>query len=319
MTTVQQQIPALKNNLRSGNRTRSKKQGSNRRARNDTKMGIAMTLPAVIILFLFTLGPALYAFFLSMFSWSLLNNMHYVGLSNFTYIFSSHLFWTAVFNTASFAFVVVPTQTIVALCIAVILNQNLPARGFFRLAFFFPAVSSSAVISIIFMWIYNKFGILNGFLSILGIQGPNWLTNPLFALKSIMIMNIWTTSGYFMVVFLAGLQAIPQEIYDAAKMDGANIWQQFTRITVPLLKPTTFFVVVMGVIGTLQMFDQAFILSGGTGGPLHSTTTMVLLVYQYIFSYGKVGYGAAVTVVLFAFTMGTTLVVNKWLGKSIEY
>ncbi|KJE76525.1 carbohydrate ABC transporter permease [Ferrimicrobium acidiphilum] len=289
-----------------------------RRAR-DARIGFAMTLPGVAILFLFTLGPALYAFYLSLFSWSLLNHMHYVGLSNFGFLFTSHLFWTAVVNTVTFALVVVPTQTIVALCIAVLLNQNLPAKGFFRLAFFFPAVSSSAVISIIFMWIYNKFGILNGFLSIIGIHGPNWLANPLFALKAIMIMNIWTTSGYFMVVFLSGLQAIPQNIYDASQMDGASVWQRFIHITVPLLRPTTFFVVIMGMIGTLQMFDQSFILSGGTGGPLHSTTTIVLLIYQYIFSYGKVGYGAAATVLLFVLTMGITLVVTKWLGKPIEY
>ncbi len=282
-------------------------------------MGVLMTAPAIALLFLFTLGPALYAFYLSFFSWSLLNRMHYAGLSNFGYLLTSHLFWTAVANTASFALVVVPTQTMVALVIAVLLNQNLPARGFFRLAFFFPAVSSSAVISIIFMWIYNKFGILNGLLATLGLHGPNWLANPLFALKAIMIMNIWTTSGYFMVVFLSGLQAIPQSIYDAAEIDGASAWQRFIRVTVPLLKPTTFFVVVMGVIGTLQMFDQSFILSGGTGGPLHSTTTVVLLIYQYIFSYGKVGYGAAATVILFAVTMGVTLVVNRWLGKAIEY
>lgn len=278
-----------------------------------------MSLPAMIILFLFTLGPAIYAFFLSFFSWSLLNRMQYVGLSNFAFIFTSPLFWTAAFNTASFALVVVPTQTLVALGIAVLLNQNLPARGFLRLAFFFPAVSSSAVISIIFMWIYNKFGLLNGALGVLGIPGPNWLANPFFALKAIMIMNIWTTSGYFMVVFLAGLQAIPQEIHDAAWVDGAGSWYRFTRITVPLLKPTTFFVAIMGVIGTMQMFDQAFIISGGTGGPLNSTTTLVLLIYQYIFSYGQVGYGAAVTVILFVFTMAVTLGVNKWLGKPIEY
>ncbi len=316
MTTLQTRTPTL---AREGQRRSKPRLFRSTRAQNEARMGVAMTLPAVLVLFLFTLGPALYAFFLSLFSWSLLNKMHYVGLSNFAFIFASHLFWTAVWNTASFAFIVVPTQTLVALFIAVLLNQNLPARGFLRLAFFFPAVSSSAVISIIFMWIYNKFGILNGLLAVVGIHGPNWLANPLFALKSIMIMNIWTTSGYFMVVFLSGLQAIPQNIYDAAEMDGANSWQRFSRITVPLLKPTTFFVVIMGVIGTLQMFDQSFILSGGTGGPLHSTTTLVLLIYQYIFSYGKVGYGAAVTVILFAFTMIATLIVNRWLGKSIEY
>lgn len=282
-------------------------------------MGLAMSFPAALALFVFTLGPAIYAFYLSMFSWSLLNNMHYVGFSNFSFLFTSSLFWTAVANTVTFSLVVVPTQTIVALCVAVLLNQNLPARGFFRLAFFFPAISSSAVISIIFMWVYNKFGILNGFLGSVGVHGPNWLANPAFALKAIMVMNIWTTSGYFMVIFLSGLQAIPQNLYDAAEIDGTNAWQRFTRVTVPLLKPTTFFVAVMGMIGTLQMFDQSFILSGGTGGPLHSTTTIVLLVYQYIFSYGKVGYGAAATVVLFVFTMAATLGINRWLGKPIEY
>lgn len=286
--------------------------------RRETWAGLTMSFPAVLVLFVFTLFPALFAFYLSLFAWSLLNHMHFVGLHNFGALLHTKLFWIAVRNTVAFAGVVVPTQTAVALVLASILNQNLPARGFFRLAFFFPAISSSAVISIIFLWIYNKFGILNGFLGYLGIKGPNWLVNTHFALPAIMGLNIWTTSGYLMVVFLAGLQSIPADLYEAASIDGAGPVRRFRNVTVPMLRPVTFFVVVMGIIGTLQMFDQSFILSSGTGGPIHSTTTVVLLIYQYIFSYGKVGYGAAATVILFLVTMGATLVVNRYLGRPVD-
>lgn len=287
--------------------------------RLDTAAGYFFTLPVILLLFLFILGPALYAFYLSFFSWSLLNNMKYVGFHNFFHLLSLPLFWVALKNTVTFALVVVPTQTVVALLLAVILNQNLPAKGFFRLAFFFPAISSSAVISIIFMWIYNKFGLLNSVLLGIGIHGPDWLGNPHYALSAIMILNIWTTSGYFMVVFLSGLQAVPDYVYEAAAIDGAAPWQMFLRITVPLLRPTLFFIVVMGLIGTLQMFDQSFIMSQGTGGPLHATTTVVLLIYQFMFSYGKVGYGAAATVLLFVFTLVATLLTNRFLGQSVDY
>ena len=169
------------------------------------------------------------------------------------------------------------------------------------------------------MWIYNKFGLLNGFLSVFGIVGPDWLGNPQFALSSIMVLNIWTTSGYFMIVFLAGLQAIPAELYEASAIDGASRWKSFTHITVPLLSPSTFFIVVMGIVGTLQMFDQSFIMSQGTGGPLNSTTTIVLLIYQFIFSYGQVGYGAAATVLLFILILLATLATNWWFKRKLDY
>lgn len=293
--------------------------GHNRRARRDFFTGYAFTLPAAALLFLFTLGPALYALYLSFFSWSLLDSMRFVGLRNFSRLLQMPLFWTAVRNSVVFALVVVPTQTAIALGLAAMLNQHLPARGFFRLAFFFPAISSSAVISVIFMWIYNKFGLLNSFLGIFGVNGPDWLGDPSYALQAIMMLNIWTTSGYFMVVFLAGLQAIPQTLYEAAAIDGAARWRSFWNVTVPLLRPTTFFIVVMGIVGTLQMFDQSFIMSQGTGGPLNSTMTVVLLIYQFIFSYGKVGYGAAATVLLFFLILGATLAANWWFKRATDY
>ncbi len=229
------------------------------------------------------------------------------------------MFWIAVRNSVIFACVVVPVQTAIALALAVMLNQNLPARGFFRLAFYFPSISSSAVITLIFMWMFNQLGLFNSFLSWLGLPQPDWLGSPHFALPTIMIMNIWTTSGAFMIIFLAGLQGIPMNLIEAAAVDGATSWKTFRNVTLPLLRTTMFFVVVMGVIGTLQMFDQSFIMSGGTGGPLHSTTTVVLLIYNFIFNYGNVGYGAAATVLWFIFIMGATLATNKWLGQSVEY
>lgn len=277
------------------------------------------TLPTVILLLGFSLGPAAYAFFLSGVSWNLLNHMHWVGLHNYGVIFHMPLFWTSVKNSVIFAAVVMPVQTAIAMVFAVIMNQNLPARPLYRLAFFFPSISSSAVASVMFMWIFNKLGLLNSFLSVIHISGPNWIGNPHFALSAIMILNIWSTAGYFMVVFLAGLQAIPQNMYEAAAIDGASGFQRFLRITVPLLRPSTFFIVIMGMIGTLQMFDQSFIISGGTGGPLNSTLTVSLLIYQEIFSYGHVGYGAAATVFLFVLVLGLTLLINRWLGKPVEY
>lgn len=288
--------------------------------RKETVAAYLFTLPTMILLATFTLGPAIYAFFLSGVQWNLLQPMHWVGwVSNFKQLFTMSLFWTSVKNSLVFAAVVMPIQTVVALIFAVVLNQNLPARALFRLAFFFPSISSSAVTSLMFMWIFNKLGLLNGVLAIFGINGPDWIGDPHFALSSIMILNIWSTSGGLMIYFLAGLQAIPQSIYEAAMIDGANGWQRTIKVTVPLLRPSTFFIVVLGMIGTLQMFDQAFIISSGTGGPLNSTTTIALLIYQEIFSYGNVGIGAAATVFLFVIVLGFTIITNRWLGKPIEY
>lgn len=281
--------------------------------------GYGFTLPAAIVLFVFAAGPALFAFYLSFFSWSLLNQMHFTGLSNFAGLLADPVFWIAVRNSVLFALVVVPMQTAIALALAVVLNQNLPVRGFFRLAFYFPSISSSAVITLIFVWIFNQLGLFNSLLATFGITGPDWLGSPHFALPTIMIMNIWTTSGGLMIVFLAGLQAIPATMREAAAVDGARAWATFRRVTLPLLRNSMFFIVVMGVIGTLQMFDQSYILSGGTGGPLYSTTTVVLLVYNFIFNYGNVGFGAAATVLWFIVILGATVAANKWLGQPVQY
>lgn len=161
------------------------------------------------------------------------------------------------------------------------------------------------------MWIYNTDGLLNNFLAFMGLPTYNWLGDPAVALKGIMLMNIWSTAPFYMVIYLAALQDIPAKLYEAAELDGANWWQQFIYITIPLLKPVTFFVVAVGVIGTFQLFDQSYIFSGGTGGPNNATLTMVLLIYQMVFRYLQMGYAAAIAFLLAAFIITMTLIQQR--------
>jgi multiple sugar transport system permease protein len=216
--------------------------------------------------------------------------------------------WIALQNTAQYVAIVVPTQTILALLLALILNSQIKGKDAFRIIFFLPTVTSSAVLTLIFMWIYNSNGLLNNFLAFFGLPTYNWIGDPSVALKAIMIMNIWSTAPFFMVIYLAALQDIPVSLYEAATIDGANKWDQFVSITLPLLKPVTFFIVVMSIIGTFQLFDQSYIFSGGSGGPNNSTLTVVLLIYQYAFKSLDMGYAAALALMLAGVIMVVTFI-----------
>jgi len=228
----------------------------------------------LLLFSVFTLFPIVFAFIISFYDWNLLvPDSPFVGLGNYIELFQDKVFLIAIKNTIAYTIGVVPIQTLLALILAFIMNQKLKGRAFFRLAFYVPAITSSVVTSIIFVWIYSKPGLLNYLLSIIGMEGTDWLTNPSTALFAIMALNIWTTSGYFMISFLAGLQSIPNSLYEAAKIDGANQWQQFWKITVPMVRPVTYFVVVLGLIGCFQVFDQIYVMSGG--GPVNATTTMI--------------------------------------------
>jgi multiple sugar transport system permease protein len=191
--------------------------------------------------------------------------------------------------------------------LAVTLNSGIRGKGWWRVIYFMPTVTSSAVLTLIFMWIYNTNGLLNTVLAFLHLPTYNWLGDPAVALKGIMIMNIWSSAPLFMVIYLAALQDIPRSVYEAAEIDGANGWQKFIRITLPILKPVTFFVVTMGVIGTFQLFDQSYIFSNGNGGPNNSTLTVVLLIYQSVFRNLQLGYGAAIAFLLAAVIITVTL------------
>ncbi len=278
--------------------------------------------PALLFFGVFTVFPILYGTFLSFFKISSFNidERTFVGLDNFGKAINDQDFQTALFNTARFSFFVVTIQTALSLLLAVAVNQKIKGRTFFRTAFFFPSISSSVVISIIFLWVFNKFGLLNYALSAFGINGPTWVDDPNTALPAIMGLNIWTTSGTMMILYLAALQDIPAHLYEAAAVDGATPFQRFFKITLPLLAPTTFFVVTLGLIGTFQVFDQAFVISNGSGGPEKSTLTAVFYIYQQAFKEtNRMGVAAAASVILFVIILGVTLLQRRLFKSEQEY
>ncbi|MBN3869023.1 MULTISPECIES: carbohydrate ABC transporter permease [unclassified Nostoc] len=278
--------------------------------------GYMFMMPTILVLGTFVVLPILYAIFLSLQKVQLLGGIEYefIGFRNFTRLAEDERVWIALRNTAEYVAIVVPTQTVLALILAVTLNSGIGGKNWWRILYFLPTVTSSAVLTLIFMWIYNTDGLLNDFLAFVGLPTYNWLGDPAVALKGIMIMNIWSTAPFFMVIYLAALQDIPQTLYEAAQLDGANGWQQFIHITVPLLKPVTFFVVAVGVIGTFQLFDQSYIFSGGTGGPNNATLTLVLLIYQAVFRNLQMGYAAAIAFLLAAVIIAITLIQQRLFG-----
>lgn len=280
----------------------------------ETLSGYLFVTPAVIILATFTFAPILYSIFLSFHKVRILGEIQYrfVEFKNFARIWSDERFWIALKNTAEYVLLVVPTQTALALVLAALLNAKIKGRKLFRVLLFLPTVTSSAVLVLIFIWIYNSNGLLNNFLVFLHLPAYNWLGDPNVALKSIAIMNIWSTAPFFMVIYLAALQDIPESLYEAARLDGASAIDQFFTITLPLLRPVTLFAIVVGIIGTFQLFDQSYIFSGGSGGPNNSTLTLVLLIYQYAFKNLEMGYASALALVLALVILISTLIQRRF-------
>lgn len=292
---------------------------SNKKA-NEILNGYSFMAPTIIILGLFLLLPILFAIVLAFYKVQPLGELSYNfrGWKNFLRVTSDEQVWIALKNTVEYVAIVVPVQTILALTLALILNTNLKGKNWFRILFFMPTVTSSAVLTLIFMWICNTNGLLNNFLTFLRLPTYNWLGDPAVALKAIMLMNIWSTAPLFMVIYLAALQDIPETLYEAATIDGASWWDKFVWITLPFLQPVTFFIIVVGIIGTFQLFDQSYIFSHGSGGPNNSTLTVVLLIYQYAFKSLDMGYAAALALMLALVIMIVTLIQRYWFKEEIS-
>ena len=274
--------------------------------------------PHMLALGIFTFFAMGFAFYLSFHRYDLLSPPVFIGIKNFTRIFTDPDFHIALRNTLYYTAVVVPVQTALALLYAVLLNQPVRFRAFFRAAFYAPSVTASIVISLIFIWLYAKEGIINYILSRLGFHATiDWLGNPSTALPAIMMMNIWSTAPTFMVIFLAALQDIPDSLLEAAAIDGANAWQRFFKITLPLLRPSIFFVVVMGTIGCLQVFDQIYIMT--RGGPLKSTMTLNYLIYTEAFENFRMGYAAALSLILFLLIFLLTYIQKRYIDVEVQY
>ncbi len=272
--------------------------------------------PTIVILGIFLLLPIVFAICLSLYKVQPLGDISYAfrGEKNFLRLTQDERVAIALKNTVEYVAIVVPIQTVLALTLALILNAQIKGKNIFRVLFFLPTVTSSAVLTLIFMWICNFNGLLNNFLALFNLPTYNWLGDPNVALKAIMLMNIWSTAPLFMVIYLAAMQDIPQNLYEAATIDGASWLDKFVCITLPFLKPITFFIIVMGVIGTFQLFDQSYIFSRGSGGPSNSTLTVVLLIYQYAFKNLDMGYAAALALLLTLVIMSVTLM-QRYLFK----
>ena len=276
---------------------------------------IAVPMALFLVLQIFAIG---YAAFISFWDWGIRGPREFVGIGNYVELLGDGVFTgKAIPNTLFYTAIVVPAQMALGLSLAVIVNQKIRGQTFFRAAFYFPAIASSAAIVVLFTFLTQPDGLVNTLLGYVGIQSDlNWTNNPGTALPSIMVLAIWTTSGTMMLFYLAALQSISREVYEAAALDGANWWSAFWSITFPLLKPAHFFVAVVSVIGALQMFDQSFIAGGTDGAPANSLTTMVLFLYRATAATFEFGYAAAVGIVLLVFIMSLTLIQRRLFGQA---
>jgi multiple sugar transport system permease protein len=255
--------------------------------------------PSLVPLFAFLIGPMLSSIGLSFLSWNLLSPAHWVGLANYRTLIHDGAFHAALWHTVYFILGYLPLTFLGGLGLALALNQGLRAISWVRTIYFLPVVTSWVVVALVWKWLLNpQFGMVNRVLGLFGIAGPGWWLDPHWAMPSIILASAWKDLGFTMVIFLAGLQAIPEDYYEAAALDGAGRLSRFRNVTLPLLTPAIFFVVVITLINNFQVFDQVQVMT--QGGPAGSTTVVVQQIVQNAFSYGRMGYAAAMSWVLFA-------------------
>jgi multiple sugar transport system permease protein len=262
-----------------------------KRIKSSDKIGYLMSMPYLISFALFIAFPLIFSFILIFHKWNIITPMEWVGLRNFERLFQDVLFFKSIFNTLVFLAIHIPLQIIVALVLAVLLNQKIKFRGFFRALFFLPVIISGVVITILWNQLYNyETGLLNLILVKIGLSKIPLINDPAWAMPSIAIMATWKNVGLYIVLFLVGLQGIPKYLYEAADIDGANAWQKFSRITVPALNSTMVLVIILSTIGGFSLFIEPFVMTGG--GPINSTLSAMLYIYNQAFYFGHMGYAA---------------------------
>jgi len=277
-----------------------------------------MIAPNVVAFLVFSFFPLLFLIYLSFTSWSLLGDRPWVGIRNFQEALGDEVFRITLVNTVSYTLMVVFPMTALALFLALMVNQRLTGIKLFRIAFFLPVVTSITVIAIIFRWILSSSadGPLNYVLGLVGIPPQLWILSVDQALPSLAVVAIWQSVGFYMVLWLAGLQSIPIEMYEAARMDGAGRLAMFRHITLPLLKPTTIFIVLIGTIGALQFFSSVWLLTGG--GPIRATYSVVYYIWELAFHSDKMGYASSIAMFLFAIILAVALIQRRLLGWGRE-
>lgn len=266
--------------------------------------------PALIGFGIFTFGAILYSLYLSFTDYNLLGSPEWLGLENYIRAFTNDQYFYQYFgNTFYFALVLVPVVLVISLFLAILINKKVgKIAKAYRVALFLPSITSTVAVSMVWLWIFNPdMGIMNNFLTAIGFHNPPmWLSDPEWSKPALIIMRVWQMSGYYMLLFLAGLQTIPETLYEAAEVDGASSWQKFRRITVPMLSNTTFVVVILLVIESFNMFESIFVMT--EGGPLGSTSTIMYYIYEQGFMSYNMGYASALAWIFFALILVFTLI-----------
>jgi multiple sugar transport system permease protein len=275
-------------------------------------------LPSLVPLVLFTLVPMAASVWVSLHDWNLIRPADFVGLDNFNGLLSDPQTWAALGHTLYYIAGYLPLVLVGGLALAVALNARVAGRGGFRAVYFLPVVTSWVVVALVWKWLLNPgHGLVNQVLGVVGIDGPGWWTDPAWAMPSVIIASAWKDLGFVMVILLAGLQAVPQELLDAAKVDGASAWQRFRHITLPLLSPQMFFVVVISLINGFQVFDQVFVMTGG--GPNRASEVVIQQIYDLTFRYGRAGDAAALSWLLFLVVLAVTVVQVRAQKRWVTY
>ena len=299
------------------------------RERQRLRTGLMFISPWILGFLAFTAYPLLASLWFSLCDYSVLAEPVYIGTDNYGELWRDEVFWLALRNTVIFAAVAIPLGTVLAIGLAVLLNQPVRGRGIYRTIFFLPSLVPAISLAILWQWLLNgSVGLVNEMLqwplrlfnAVAGtsLQPPDWLNDPTWALWGLVLTGLWG-AGNAMVIYLAGLQEIPAELYEAAEMDGANAWQRFCHVTLPLLTPVIFFNVIMGLIGSLQTFAVPYILTNGGDGPGRSLLFLATYIYQSAFDYWNMGYASALALVLFLLILGLTLIVVRFGEKRVHY
>lgn len=287
------------------------KSASRKLKRKNTLIAWSFIAPNFIGFLIFTLVPVVFSLILAFMKWDSFSTPEFVGLQIFTRMLSDDTFWLSLKNTFLYTIGVVPLTLVCSLGLAILLNQKIKGVKFFRTAFFFPYVTSLVAIAVVWSMLFHPtMGPINQFLRVVIENPPGWLSSSDWALTAIIIVSVWRGMGYYMILYLAGLQGISKELYEAAAMDGANKWKQFIHITVPALRPTTFFVTIMLVINCFKIFDLVQVMTDG--GPGRATNVLVYQVYSEAFVKFNFGYASAIAMVLFVIVLVITVIQFKW-------
>jgi len=292
--------------------------------RREALAALLFLSPSLIGFVIFMAGPLLASFGFSLLEWNLLTPPNWLGPDNYLLLLQDPEFWSSLWATLYYTLLSVPLGIVSALLLALALNQQLRGITIYRTVYFIPVVSSMIAVALMWRWMYNPTSgilnyVLNNVFAFLHLPwtAPDWLQSRTWAMPAIIIMSVWKGLGYNMVLYLAGLQGISRHFYEAAEIDGANGWHKFRHITLPLLTPTTFFIVVISIIGSFQIFEQAYIMT--QGGPARATVTTVYYIYENGFQWYKMGYASAVAWALFALIMLVTLIQWRYQDRWVFY